>query len=205
MTIGIIGAGNVGATLGRRFQSAGRQVVYGVRNPQSADPSLTAQGEQCADIASAVRLSDVVLLATPWSAVPSVLESVADFGGRPLLDATNPIAPGLHLALGHTDSGGEQVQRLAPSACVVKVFNTTGAENMANPSYNGHALFMPYCGDDDEARAVTGELLRAIGFDGVDLGPLRNARLLEPFGLMWITMAMVRQQGRSIGFVLERR
>jgi len=205
MTIGIIGAGNVGATLGRRFQSSGRQVLYGLRNPQNADPALTRQGEQCADIHSTVRQSDVVLLATPWSAVPSVLESIPDFGGRPLLDATNPIVPGLHLALGHTDSGGEQVQRLAPTARVVKVFNTTGAENMANPDYHGQALFMPYCGDDEDARAVTGDLLRAIGFDGVDMGPLRNARLLEPFGLMWITMAMVRQQGRNIGFVLERR
>jgi hypothetical protein len=72
-----------------------------------------------------------------------------------LLDCTNPVTPELtHLTLGHTTSEGEQVARLAPTARVVKVFNTNGAGNMADPDYGGHRVTMPFAGGDDGANRV---------------------------------------------------
>jgi hypothetical protein len=156
-------------------------------------------------VPDAVRQADVIILATPWAAAESALAAAGDFGGKPLLDATNPIGPGMALTHGHTDSGGEQVQRWAPSARVVKVFNTTGVENMAAPRFGDARALMLACGDDTEAVATAVGLAGDIGFEALAFGPLRNARLLEPFGRAWIELALVRGQGRGIAFGLLRR
>ncbi|MBL8056869.1 MAG: hypothetical protein JNK29_09240 [Anaerolineales bacterium] len=129
----------------------------------------------------------------------------ADLAGRVLVDATNPLAPGLQLALGHTTSGAEQVAAWAPGARVVKAFNTPGVENMADPHYAGQAATMLICGDDASAKAVVAGLAEALGFDVADLGGLPQARLLEPLALIWIQLAIGQKQGRGIAFRLLRR
>lgn len=206
MRITILGAGNVGGTLGRRLADVGHTVVYGLRPERSELPeALRHPLASGAPMATAVRDADVVILATPWSAAADALAAVGDFGGKPLLDATNPIGAGMALTHGHTDSGGEQVQRWAPSARVVKVFNTTGAENMSDPSFGDARALMLACGDDEAAVATAVQLAGDIGFEALPFGPLRNARLLEPFGRAWIELALVRGQGRGIAFGLLRR
>jgi predicted dinucleotide-binding enzyme len=130
---------------------------------------------------------------------------VADFGGRPLLDATNPIGPGFVLTHGHTDSGAEQVQRWAPTARVVKVFNTTGRENMAAPRFGEAASVMLACGDDAEARQTAVDLARDLGFDAHPFGALAQARLLEPFAMVWIRLAMIEGHGRGFALGMLRR
>ena len=206
MKIAIIGAGNVGTTLGRGWLRAGHQVTYGVREPDSAKAqTLGQQGAGVRTLRAAVEVAEVVVLATPWSAAREALAALGDLAGRPLLDATNPIGPGLSLAVGHVDSGGEQIQRWAPSARVVKVFNTTGLENMADPRFGSHAATMFYCGDDAEACRVAHGLAVDLGFEAVAAGPLRNARLLEPLGMLWIHLALVQGHGRGIALTLQRR
>jgi predicted dinucleotide-binding enzyme len=88
---------------------------------------------------------------------------------------------------------------------VVKVFNTTGLENMAEPRYGSHAATMFYCGDDAEAYRAAHRLATDLGFEAVAAGPLRNARLLEPLGMPWINVALVQGRGRGIAFALQRR
>jgi predicted dinucleotide-binding enzyme len=87
---------------------------------------------------------------------------------------------------------------------VVKIFNTTGYNNMANPVYPDGAATMFYCGDDAGAKATAHRLAADLGFDPVDAGPLRQARLLEPLALLWISLA-VHGAGRDIAFRLMRR
>jgi 8-hydroxy-5-deazaflavin:NADPH oxidoreductase len=206
MKLAIIGAGQVGTTLGRGWLRAGHQVTYGVREPDG--PKAQALGPQGAGVKAlraAVEVAEVVVLATPWPVVREALAALGDLAGRPLLDATNPIGPGLSLAVGHVDSGGEQVQRWAPSARVVKVFNTTGVENMAEPRFGSSAATMFYCGDDAGACRVAHGLAVDLGFDAVAAGPLRNARLLEPLGMLWIQLALVQGHGRGIALTLQRR
>ena len=209
MKIAVIGAGNVGATLGAGWVRAGHQVVFAARNPGSektrqalADaPSATA-----APIAQAVSGAAVVVLATPWGdATKAALEACGDLGGKPLLDCTNPIGPGFALTHGKDDSGGEQVQRWAPTARVVKIFNTTGFANMADPVYGGSPTSMFYCGDDAEAKAAAKRLSDDLGFESHDVGPLTQARYLEPLAMLWITMALQHGYGRDIAFKLLRR
>jgi predicted dinucleotide-binding enzyme len=206
MQVAILGSGNVGSTLGRGLAAAGHTVHYARRDAEAAVPErLQHAGATTGTAAEVVARAEVVLLATPWGATEAALASVPDFGGRPLLDATNPIGPGLSLTHGHTDSGGEQVQRWAPSARVVKVFNSTGRENMAAPRYGDAGAMMLACGDDAEAVAVALQLARDLGFEAHSFGPLKGARLLEPLALVWIRLAMVEGHGRDFALGMLRR
>lgn len=203
MKIAIIGAGNVGSALGRRLAAAGHEIIYAVRQLDPYEHLL--DHAQTMRVADAVQVADAALLSTPWAAAQHALEMAGDFGGIPLFDATNPIGAGLSLTHGHDDSGAEQVQRWAPTARVVKLFNSTGVENMQDPSYPHAPVSMFYCGDHDEACAIAGALCDDLGFDGVYIGPLDQARLLEPVAMLWIRLAMVRGYGRDIAWSMMRR
>lgn len=206
MHIAILGAGRVGGTLGRRLADAGHTVTYGLRSELDALPEeLHHSRASGASVATAAQQAEVVILTTPWAAAEEVIGAAGDLAGKPLLDVTNPIGPGMALTHGHTDSGAEQVQRWAPSARVVKVFNTTGVENMADPRFGDHRALMLACGDDAQAVGIAVQLATDVGFEALPFGPLRNARLLEPFGRAWIELALVRGQGRSFAFGLLRR
>jgi predicted dinucleotide-binding enzyme len=197
MHIAILGAGRVGSTLGRGLAAAGHHIHYALRDP-SAPPDERLQHERATtgSTAEVVARAEVAILATPWAAAESVVSSL-DFGGKVLIDATNPIGPGFRLTHGHDDSGAEQVQRWAPSARVVKCFNTTGMENMAEPAYATGASMMLACGDDADAVDTAVQLAGALGFDAHAFGGLSEARYLEPFAMVWIKLAMVHGQGRG--------
>jgi predicted dinucleotide-binding enzyme len=107
--------------------------------------------------------------------------------------------------VGSDTSGGELVQSWAPTARVVKIFNSTGAENMAAPVYGDQPTTMFYCGDDEAACGIAAKLATDLGFDAVSVGPLRNARLLESLALLWITLATGQSANRGMAFKLLRR
>lgn len=209
MNIGIIGSGNVGGTLGTRWASIGHNVVFSSRNPQSAEMAkLTAVAGPNARAASAedtVAASDIILLASPWPATKEIVEGL-NLEGKVLIDATNPLLPKLEgLEIGTTTSGAELVASLAPGARVVKAFNTIGFNIMADPKFDGgRAATLFYCGDDADAKKQVHELAAGIGFDAQDAGPLKQSRLLEPFALLWISLAF-SGYGREIGFQLMKR
>jgi predicted dinucleotide-binding enzyme len=157
-------------------------------------------------IEQAVAASEVVTLAVPFAATEAIARSVADWQGKVLVDATNPLAPGLAgLTVGTTTSAAEQLASWAPTAKVVKAFNTTGAENMADASFTQGLPFMPVCGDDAQARAKVMALAALIGFDAIDLGPLHAARYVEPFAMTWIHMAIKQGLGRNFAFGILRK
>ena len=209
MRIGVLGSGNVGGALGKRWAAAGHSVVFASRQPDSADMAalVAAVGEnaRAATAAEAVAASDVILLATPWPATKGVVEGVT-WEGKVLIDATNPLLPGLKgLQFANQTSGGEQVAAWAKGAKIVKAFNTVGYNVMENPEFGGRRATLLYCGDDSAAKSAVRELVEAAGFVAEDAGPLLQARLLEPFALLWITLAMVEGYGREIAFSLLRR
>lgn len=208
MSITIIGAGNVGMALGKAFTRRGETVVFGVPDPAKHRDAVAALGHaaRVATVADAITASDVVILAVPYGAVADIARSVPDWQGRILVDATNPLAPGLSgLSVGTTTSGAETLAALARGARVVKAFNTTGAENMADAHYPGGTPFMPVCGDDNAARQRVMALATLAGFDAVDLGPLMAARYLEPFAMTWIHLALKQGYGRNFAFAVLRR
>lgn len=209
MNIAIIGSGNIGGGLARAWRRKQHQVTFGARDPN--DGELTALcteiGARAAGIAECVRDADVVVLAMPYGALDAVLAAVGDLAGKTVIDCTNAVVRGeggMSLAYGHTTSAAEQLQARIPAAHVVKSFNAQGAENLADPIYGGIAASNFLCGNDAEARRVVAQLVADVGFEPVDVGPLANARLVEPLMLLW--MASSRAAGsRDIAFKLLRR
>lgn len=206
MKIGILGSGNVGGTLGHALAKAGHEVMFAVRDVDAPE-NQTFVGERTsfADVPTTAKFAEVVILATPWNVTEQVIEQAGDLSGKTLIDATNPIGPGFVLTHGHNDSGGEQVQRWAGEAKVVKCFNTTGFENMANPDYGDHRVGMFVAGNDEDSRKLAMGLATDIGFEPVDAGDLKAARLMEPTAMLWIQLALMRGQGRGFAFGFLRR
>jgi len=210
MKIGIIGSGNVGGALGTRWAKIGHEVIFGTRDPQGIEMqqlAARASGKtRAASLPDAAREAEVLLLATPWPVTQQVVAGLGDLTGKILIDATNPLLPDLSgLAIGTTTSAGEQVAGWARGAKVVKAFNTVGANIMENPAFEGHRPVMFYCGDEADAKQVVAKLIGDLVFEPVDAGPLKQARLLEPFALLWISMAFAQGMGRDFAFELLRR
>jgi len=207
MRIAVIGAGRVGATLGRRWAELGHEVTFGVRDPDNDRARAAvagAPGTTASTVAEAAAPADVVVLATPFDAVGHAIAAAGDLRGKIVVDCTNPVGPD-GLTVGTTTSGGELVASHAPGAHVVKAFNTTGSANMADAHYPSGPLVMLLAGDDGDAKLTVARLAAELGFEAVDLGPLVTARFLEPFAMVWITLAYREGLGPNIGFMLARR
>jgi predicted dinucleotide-binding enzyme len=209
VNLGIIGSGNVGKALGEVWLKRGHDVLFSyTRDLQKLRTYAATLGPHaCAGTpAEAVSFGDAILFAPPWAAVDDALHAAGPLTGKVVIDCTNPLAPDLSgLAIGHTTSAAEEIAKRAPGARVVKAFNTTGAENMRNPEFKTGRATMFLCGDDHAAKSITGVLAREIGFDVVDVGPLRAARLLEPLAMLWIQMAYGMKMGPGFAFTLLRR
>lgn len=202
-TISILGAGNVGMALATALTRAGDSVAVGVPNPDKYRAHFAAKlpSVRLLDSEGAIAASDVIILAVPFSALHAIAGMRTHWQGKILVDATNPLAPGLNgLSLGTNTSGAEALAAMAPGARVVKAFNTTGAENIADSRYAGGLPFMPVCADDAEAKQHVIALASRLGFDAVDAGGLFAARYLEPFAMTWIHLAIKQGQGRNFAF-----
>jgi predicted dinucleotide-binding enzyme len=201
MKIAIIGAGNVGRALGGAWHS-GHDITYGVRSPD--DPKYADLDASVATNEAAAAGSDVVVLCTPWQGTEAAVKACGDLTGKVLIDCTNPLSPDFTaLEVGHTTSGAEQVATWATGARVCKAMNQIGAPMMNHPQLPS-APVMFICGDDDEAKQVTSDLVIQLGFETVDAGDLTLARLLEPYALIWIHLALRRGFGTNWAFGLLR-
>jgi predicted dinucleotide-binding enzyme len=209
-SIAILGAGNVGAALARVWAACGHSIAFGVPDPESGkvkSATATLKGKaRAAHNQEAVQSASVVALCVPWPAAEEAIRTSGNLTGKILIDCTNPLSPDLKgLVVGITTSAGEQVAGWARGASIVKAFNTIGAVNFGNAQFGPQRADGFYCGDDAPAKAVARELIESAGFDPVDVGPLRNARLLEPLAMLWIDLAVNQRQGANHAFKLLRR
>jgi len=212
MNIAIIGAGYVGGALGANWAQKGHDVFFGVRDSKAekVETLLRAIGGEARAVspAEAAAVTDIVVLATPWPATEAAIRSLGPIKGKLILDVTNPLTrgpDGISLEIGHSISAGEKVQGWAAGASVFKTLNTTGFANMANPVFNGVKSVMFVAGDDAANRPKVMSLVGELGFEVIDAGPLRNARLLEAHAMLWIDLALTRGQGRDFAFSILRR
>jgi 8-hydroxy-5-deazaflavin:NADPH oxidoreductase len=199
--IAIIGAGNVGRTLGTAWRNRGHDIVFGVRNPD--DPKYASLGLVTTN-ADAAGGAEIVVLCTPWQATRQAVQGCGDLSGKILIDCTNPLTPDFtELEVGHTTSGAEQIAQWAQGARVCKAMNQIGSPMMDSPDLPGTPV-MFICGDDEDAKALTRTLVTELGFETVDAGDLSLARLLEPYALIWIHLALRRGIGTNFAFGLLR-
>jgi 8-hydroxy-5-deazaflavin:NADPH oxidoreductase len=207
MRIGIIGMGNVGSALGRHWTKVGHDVTFGVRDPGNVQKQAAAEdmNTSLGSVHDAAQC-EVILLAVHWSAIPDALKAAGDLNGKVLLDCTNPVNSDFTgLTMGHDTSAGEVIAKMEPRARVVKIFNTNGAKNMADTNYGPHRVTMFYAGNDAAANKIAAGLAADIGFEPIELGPLKSARLLEPLAMTWIILARHRGFGRDFAIDIVRR
>ena len=205
MNIAVIGTGNVGKVLARRWKDVGYSVILGSHQPDSEKAQVVSRelGIAIVPMAEAASTQDIVLLAVPGRVVMDVAGKLGDLTGKILVDCSNSIGPGRM-----PDPANSMAQRLAarfPGARVVKAFNTTGAKNMANPVYEQGRLMMPLCGDDEQAKGIVAELANVLGFAPFDNGALSHAFALEGMAYMWINQAYSEGWGPDFGFAVFKR
>jgi predicted dinucleotide-binding enzyme len=200
MNIAIIGSGNVGGALAQALGRAGHGVRFGTRTP---DPGKANE----ATVADVVQQADLTILAVPFDAAADVIAAAGGFAGKLLIDATNPLGMrdgALGLTMGFDTSGAERIAALAPKARVFKAFNQTGFENMADARRYPSRPAMFVAGDDETAKPTVMTLVADAGFEAIDAGGLRAARLLEPLAMLWISLARMRGLGPNFTFTVQR-
>jgi len=209
MKIGVLGTGNVGATLGLRWASLGHDVTFGSRDPNSEKVrGVLAQSEnkvKADHIKKAVQACEVIVLAIPWHGVKDVLKE-GDFRKKIVIDCTNPLKSDFSgSALVGETSAAEEIAKQIKGAYLVKAFNSIGSMVMADPSYGKDKAMMLICSDHADAKAVVKTLAEQLDFEVVDAGDLVIARYLEKMAVLWIHLAFKQNLGANFAFKLLKR
>jgi hypothetical protein len=205
MNIAIIGSGNVGSALGKGWIKAGHQVVFGVRNPSSPKVQKALElipNANVKTIGDASKEAEVIVITTPPDAVIELIPQLGNVSNKIIIDTSNSIRsrPEPYATAYHA------IKALSKSDKVVKCFNTTGFENMANPIYNNKGIDMFSAGNNSEAKELASKLALDLGFEKCyDFGGDDKVELLEKFALGWINLAIMQGHGRNLAFKLLKR
>jgi predicted dinucleotide-binding enzyme len=209
MKIAIIGAGNVGGALGSGWAREGHHVLYGVRDPKNEASHQLKAKMRGADVCinrDAARDADVVVFSTPWGATEAAVRECGDLAGKIVIDATNPLKADFSgLECGFSTSGGERVAHWARGAEVFKTMNQVGFGLMDHPEFKSGTKPVMFVAGDGAGKPTVLQLVTELGFEAIDVGGLEYARLLEPFAMLWIHLAMAKGQGRDFAFSLVRK
>lgn len=206
-TIAIIGTGDVAGALGPRLAEEGHRIVYGSRSPLS--PRVLALVERTHETATAGSPAEaaaeagIVVLAVPAAVAEEVTRGLGDLDGKIIIDPTNAFRFTEDRLSVRTidDSMAERIQAAAPRSLVVKAFNTLSYRTMADPSISGGPVTIPLAGNDQRAKQRVAELAASLGFEAIDLGPLRYAREIEGMLILWMN---ARMNGRSFDYYMRR-
>jgi predicted dinucleotide-binding enzyme len=156
----------------------------------------------------AAKEADAVLLAVHWSRIDDVLNQTGDLSGKVIVTCSLPMNDdNTELVLSRTSSGAEELAKMVPKARVVSAFNTVPSEVLFGVYEAKRKATRPslvYCGDDESSKSITAGLIRDVGFDPVDAGPLRIARYTEPFALLVAQLAYEGNGGPELAYRFER-
>lgn len=194
MKIAVIGAGNIGHTLGKKWAKADYTVMYGVRDPADLKYSHLRESGALETIKAALESARVVLLAIPGDAVAEFADEFKDvLEGKLVIDATNNISGG---PMNNIEVLYEKTQNTQ----LIRAFSTLGWENFENPIINHHKVDLFFCGHAG-ARTITEKLISDIGLRPIYLGPLEKAELVD--GLTKVWFELVFQLGHKRRLMLK--
>jgi len=211
MRIGILGSGLMGGKLGTIFARAGHEVTfsYARRRQKLERLARNAEGKARAGTPrEAAARSEALLVAVHWSRIDDVLAQAGDLAGKVVVSCSLPMNDDdTALVVAHPSSGAEELARKIGGARFVSAFNTVPSEVLfgvfaARRKVNRPSLV--YCGDDRRAKNVAVRLIRDVGFEPVDAGPLRIARYSEPFALLIAQLAYERKGGPKLSYRIQR-
>jgi len=207
-TVAIIGTGRMGGAFGKTFGAAGYSVIYGSRNPADEKVQAVVKATKSATVMmqkDAAASANIIVIATPWTATEAVVKGLGDLTGKLILDPTNAIQFGKDGAgMAVETSGGELVRDWAKGATVVKAFNTVGYFVIAEPNVLGGKVAVFLASDDAAAKTTACEIVTALGFDAVDVGPMKNARTLEGMSTLYMVPYLSGQQDQRFEWAVRR-
>ena len=210
MRIGILGSGLMGGKLGTLFARAGHEVVFSYARSERKLKRLAREAKANARAGTpreAAREADALLLAVHWSRVDDVLKQAGDLSRKVIVSCSLPMnANDTDLVVAHTSSGAESLTKKLPRSRVVAAFGTVPSEVLFGVFEARRRAKRPslvYCGDDQRAKDVAAELIRDVGFDPLDVGPLRIARYMEPFTLLIARLAYEGDRGPELAYRFE--
>jgi 8-hydroxy-5-deazaflavin:NADPH oxidoreductase len=185
MSIGIIGAGNIGLAVAKTLSRAGiAATIANSRGPESLKESVAALSPTIkAGTREQAASADIVLIAVNWSTLPAAVAGLPPWGERIVIDANNPIEAPLFKPVDlHGLISSQVVADLVTGARLVKAFNHLRADVLASePRADGGRRVLFYSGDDSAAKAEVGALIDRLGFAGIDLGLLAVGGKLAQF------------------------
>jgi len=202
MNITILGAGSMGSAFVKQLTRAGHQVRVTARTAEKAQAIAAAHpGAIAAQPGEALADSSVVIIATGYADAVPALKSLGSLAGKVVIDITNPLsADYMSLTIGHVTSAAEEIAKAVPEADVVKAFNTVFADVLTDgPSFSsGQTVPVFVASDSERAKQAVKTLVKSIGFNAVDAGPLKNARYLEPLAGLNIYLGYGAGHGTAI-------
>jgi hypothetical protein len=211
MRIGILGSGLMGGKLGTLFARAGHEVVFSYARSKRKLEKLAREAggkAQAGTPREAAQDADAVLLAVHWLRFDDVLKQAGDLSGKVVLTTSLPMnEENTELVVGRTSSAAEELAKKLPKARVVAAFNTIPSEvlfGVYEAKRKANRPSLVYCGDDVGSKKVAAQLIRDLGFDPMDAGPLRIARYTEPFALLVAELAYEGEGGPELAYRFER-
>ncbi len=198
LRIAVLGAGNIGGTLGRKWAAAGHKVSFGVNNPDSerAQALQTELGNRVmiGSVTDALAASDVVVTAIPGRAMDETITKHAEqLDGKIIIDTANKLGGG-------PMNSFATFQTQTPHARVFRAFNTLGWENFADPVFDGIQADLFYCGPDGDARDVVEQMIADVGLRPIRLGDADQVGLVDSVGSLWFALALGQGKGRHLAF-----
>lgn len=203
MKIGILGAGVIGQTLGKKWAAAGHDIVFGVRNLENPElnalrQSLTAYqaSTTVGSTNEAIAFGEVILFAIPGRVVAEVAKNYASMlDGKVLIDAAN------HLG-GEALNSVAEIQTYCPAAAVFRAFNTLGWENFAEPTLSGLVIDLFYAGPRGEPQQILDNLIYDVGLNPIYVGGPNHAATVDGLTRLWFALAFEQRYGRRLAFKL---
>lgn len=209
MKIGILGAGLMGGKLGTIWARTGHAVTFSyARRQEKLDRLARDARARAGTPAEAVEDAEAVLLAVHWSRVDDVLSQAGDLAGKVVMTCCVPLdLQNRDLVVGTTTSGAEELARRLPKARLVSAFNTSPSEALFDVFSARETTPRPhllYYGDDPEAKEIARALIRDVGYEPLDAGPLRTARFAEPFAMVTAELAYSQPGGPKLVYRFDR-
>ena len=205
MNISIIGTGNVGGALAKRFADAKHKIFLGVRNTnefKGKELLNYSKNISVHSVEDAVKSGEIIILSVPAQFAGETAKSLGDVSSKIIIDTMN----GVFVKPGGFNNTADAILANCNTKDVVKCFNTTGFENMLNPVYHGQGIDMFTAGSSEKGIKAATQLAKEIGFGEVyHFGGNDKFNLIEQMAMCWINLAIIQKQGRDIAFKIVKR
>ncbi len=201
LTVAVLGAGNIGGTLGPKWIDAGQQVVFGVSDPNGkhARTLRSKLGDKAVigTVEDALNSNpDVVVLALPGNVVDTVITTYAkQLDSRIVIDVSNRMGS-------ETMNSFATLQQQTPNAQPFRAFNTYGAVNYENPRYGQDVVSLFFCGPDGDARTKVEQLITDVGLEPIYVGGVDQVNVVDGVGQLWFALAFGQKRGMRLALKL---